>query len=130
MACNGCADDTAQLTRQIEVPEVYALSQQEGCGRFGRFPNLNAGAEYVWLNFKPPEREAVASATATVFNPAKLRDILGINIRFKRANHQLARALRYLWAGRQSNHKTILAPFIRLRLWPKLVVYCAVAVAA
>lgn len=115
--------------RGLGVSGVYALSH-EGRRRFDRFPNLNAEDEYVWLNFKSHERETVASATATVFKPAKLRNILRVNIRWKRSHRQLARAFPDLWASRQGNHKTILTLFKRLKLWPKLVVYCAVVVTA
>ena len=104
---------------------VYALSH-EGRRRFGQFPNIIADDMYVWLNFNSQERETIASAKATVFNPSKLRDILRIKTRSKRGNRQLARAFPYLWATRQSNHQTIVTLFKHLGLWPKLVVYCAV----
>lgn len=108
---------------------VYALSR-EGRQRFDQFPNVIADDMYVQSNFKSYEYETIASAVSTVFKPAKLRDILRINIRVKRGNRQVARVFPNRSRDRRSNHKTILALFARVNLWPKLALYCAVVVIA
>lgn len=108
---------------------VYALSR-EGRQRFDIFPNIIADDMYVQSHFKLHECETVVSAASTVFRPAKLRDILRIDIRVKRGNRQVAHAFPYLSRDRRRNHRTILALFGRLSLWPKLVVYCGVVVIA
>lgn len=108
---------------------VYALSR-EGRLRFGQFPDIIADDMYVQSHFRSHECETVASAASTVFRPAKLRDILRINIRVKRGNHQVARAFPYLSRDRRRNHRTILALFAQFSLWPKLAIYCAVVVMA
>jgi hypothetical protein len=85
---------------------------------------------YVQSNFKSHEYKTVASATTTVFGPAKLRDILRIAIRVKRGHRQIARAFPNRSRDRQSNNKAIVALSKQFTLWPKLAVYCSVMVTA
>ena len=108
---------------------VYALSQQ-GRWRFGAFPDIIADDAYVKVNIKPHECDILASATSTVFKPRTLRDIVRVTTRIKRGHRQVALLFPSLWQARQSNNKAILALGKRLRLWPKLALYCCVVLTA
>ena len=108
---------------------VYALSR-EGRRRFGRFPNIIADDMFVQSNFKSCEYETIESVATTVFGPARLRDILRVRIRIKRGHRQIARAFPDRSRDRQSNNKAIVGLFKRPNLWPQLVLYCAIMIAA
>lgn len=102
---------------------VYALSESAR-RRFGAFPKLVADDTYVRVQFKPDERETVASVSSTVFAPHSLNNLIAIEARADFGSFELARMHPELWQNKgDSNHKALISLFKFPWLWPGLAVY-------
>ncbi len=109
---------------------VYALSES-GRRRFHEFPKLTADDGFVRIQFRQEERETVASVYSTVFAPRALADLVRIKTRSHYGSLELARLFPELWKNRGDDNKTPLLDLFKSPwLWPKLLVYCLVTVAA
>jgi glycosyltransferase involved in cell wall biosynthesis len=109
---------------------VYVLSENAR-RRFHDFPRLVADDTYVRVQFKPNERETVASARSTVFAPRSLRNLIAIEARADFGNFELAEKYPDLWANKgDSNYKAVMGLFKHPFLWPRLLVYFWVRVLA
>jgi glycosyltransferase involved in cell wall biosynthesis len=109
---------------------VYALSDA-GRRRFGEFPNITADDGYVRIQFKPEERETLASANSIVFAPRTIKDLILIRTRAYYGTYELARRFPDLWSNRgESNHKSVASLLGSPSLWLKLLIYCYVNIAA
>lgn len=102
---------------------VYVLSEA-GRRRFGEFPKLVADDTYVRVQFKPTERETVASARSTVFVPRSINNLIAIEARADFGSFELAKMYPELWANKgDDNHKALIRLFRYPWLWPRLSVY-------
>ena len=109
---------------------VYALSEA-GRRRFGKFPDITADDAYVRVQFKPHDRETVASTASTVFPPRTLRNVIAIKARAQYGNLELARLLPELWTNMgQSNHTALVGLLRKPSLWPGLFIYGLVTIQA
>lgn len=109
---------------------IYALSEA-GRRRFGEFPNLTADDAFVRGQFRPHERETLASVSSRVFPPRTLRDMIAVKARAQYGNLELARLYPDLWANRgESNHRALPGLFRYPWLWPRLLVYGLVTLLA
>jgi len=109
---------------------VYALSEA-GRMRFGKFPDIIADDTYVRLQFKPAERETLRDVKSTLFPPRTLRQLIAVRGRVHRGTFELARLFPELSLNRgRSNNRTLISLFKVPRLWPALLIYCWVNVAA
>jgi hypothetical protein len=105
---------------------VYALSEK-GRRRFTQFPDVIADDAYVRLQFKPEERETLSFAKSTVFPPRTIRQLIAVRTRAYTGTFELARRFPELRANKgETNHRTLIALFKELRLWPGLLIYCYV----
>lgn len=109
---------------------IYALSEQ-GRRRFGEFPNVISDDGYVWIQFKPNERETLGNAHSVVFPPRRTMDLVAVTVRVHYGNFELARLYPDLWKNRgESNERALLHLFRYPHLWPALFIYGAVTVRA
>jgi glycosyltransferase involved in cell wall biosynthesis len=109
---------------------VYALSEIARC-RFGAFPSLVADDAYVRVQFKPVERETLASVHSIVFAPHRINNLIAIEARADFGNFELARLYPELWTNKgSSNRKTLIGLLKRPLLWPRLFVYLFVRIIA
>jgi glycosyltransferase involved in cell wall biosynthesis len=110
---------------------VYALSEA-GRRRFGDFPKLVADDVYVRVQFQPQERETLAHVTSTVFAPRTLRQLIAIRVRASYGILELADHFPVLFTKNMddTNLRSILALLRRPTLWPGLIVYLYVNIAA
>lgn len=109
---------------------VYALSEA-GRMRFGTFPDVIADDTYVRLQFKPAERQTLRDARSTLFPPRTLQQLIAVRGRVHAGTLELARLFPELSLNRgRSNNRTLISLFKELRLWPALLIYCCVNVAA
>ncbi|MEH2588326.1 glycosyltransferase [Bradyrhizobium sp. AZCC 1721] len=109
---------------------VYALSEA-GRRRFGQFPHVIADDTYVRLQFKPEERETLPYARSTVFPPRTVLQLIAVRTRAYRGTSELARRFPELRVNRgEGNNRTLIALFKKPHLWPGLLIYCAVNIAA
>jgi glycosyltransferase involved in cell wall biosynthesis len=109
---------------------VYALSEA-GRRRFGDFPKLVADDVYVRVQFQPQERETLAHVTSTVFAPRTLRQLIAIRVR---ASYGILELADHFPVFKQNmddtNLRSIIALLRRPTLWPGLIVYLYVNIAA
>lgn len=110
---------------------VYALSAR-GRQRFGMFPNVISDDGFVRIQFNKEERATLKDHTATVFPPRTLRDLIRTRVRVHVGHVELKQRYPRLWQdnGSSGNIGAIGVLFKQVRLWPPLVIYCAVAIAA
>ncbi len=109
---------------------VYALSE-EGRKRFGDFPKVTADDGYVRIQFRPEERETLASVQSTVFPPRAWKELVATKTRSHYGSFELERDFPDLWKNRgESNKKSILGLFKDPRRWLSLCAYCLVTVTA
>lgn len=109
---------------------VYALSE-DGRRRFGQFPDLTADDTYVRLQFRREERQTLPHVKSTVFAPRTLLQLLAVRTRAYRGTFELARLFPELRANNgAANNRTLVALFKKPRLWPGLLIYCGVNIAA
>ena len=86
---------------------------------------------YVRLQFKPAERETLRDVKSTLFPPRTLRQLIAVRGRVHRGTFELARLFPELSLNRgRSNNRTLISLFKEPRLWPALLIYCWVNVAA
>ena len=105
---------------------VYALSETAR-RRFDHFPQLVADDTYVRVQFKPEERETLASVKSTVFCPRNVKELIVIEARADYGTFELARSFPELWTNKgDSNHKDLIRLFTRPLLWPRLLIYLCV----
>lgn len=109
---------------------VYVLSEIAR-RRFGVFPTLVADDAFVRIQFKPQERETLASVCSTVFAPRKISNLITIETRADFGNFELVRLYPALWANKgDSNRRALISLFARPLLWPPLLVYLYVRILA
>jgi len=109
---------------------VYGLSKV-GRSRFDKFPNIVADDAYVRIQFRPAERETLASITSTVFAPRRIKNLIAIRARIYYGNVELARLFPNLWKNRgESNNKALVRLLRRPALWTKMLVYFYVNIRA
>jgi len=109
---------------------VYALSET-GRRRFRSFPVLTADDGYVRIQFRTDERETLHSASSTVFPPRTLKGLIVTKTRAHYGSSELRSLFPELWKNsHESNDKTLIRLFRNPRLWPKLMIYCAVTAIA
>jgi glycosyltransferase involved in cell wall biosynthesis len=103
---------------------IYALSET-GRKRFGDFPKLIADDLYVRVQFKPEERETLASVTSIVFAPRTLKQLIAIRGRVHYGIFELADRFPNLFKRNidDSNLRTIIALLRKPKLWLGLLVY-------
>ncbi len=109
---------------------VYALSEIAR-QHFDAFPEVIADDTYVRVQFKPEERETVATARSIVFAPRTIKNLISIEARADFGTFELARLYPDLWKNKgDSNHKALMSLFKEPWLWPKLMVYWYVRIIA
>ena len=109
---------------------VYALSEA-GRRRFAQFPDVIADDTYVRLQFKPEERETLASVKSTVFPARTIRQLLAVRTRAYTGTFELARRFPELYVNKgETNNRTLIRLFKEPLLWPGLLIYCYVAIVA
>jgi glycosyltransferase involved in cell wall biosynthesis len=109
---------------------VYALSKA-GRSRFASFPTLVADDTFVRVQFMNFERETVHGATSIVFPPRTIRGLITIEARADFGSLELARRYPLLWKNRgEGNHRQLLFLFRRPALWPRLLAYVLIKIAA
>ena len=109
---------------------VYALSEA-GRHRFGTFPNVTADDAYVRVQFKPHERETLASIHSTVFPARTMGNLIAVTARAQYGNFELARLVPERWTNMgESNHKALVGLFKDPSLWPRLFIYGLVTIQA
>jgi len=109
---------------------VYGLSEI-GRKRFGRFPAVTADDGFVRIQFAAHERATISSAQSIVFAPRTLEDLIAIKSRSHFGSHELARLYPKLWPNRgPSNRRSLLRLFANPLMWPRLAVFCLVALEA
>jgi hypothetical protein len=105
---------------------VYALSEA-GRRRFAEFPDVIADDTYVRLQFRPEERETLASVKSTVFPARTIRQLIAVRSRAHAGTSELARRFPELFVNRgETNHRMLVQLLREPRLWPGLLIYCAV----
>jgi glycosyltransferase involved in cell wall biosynthesis len=109
---------------------VYALSEA-GHGRFSQFPDVIADDTYVRLQFKPEERETLASVTSTVFPARTIRQLIAVRTRAYTGTFELAGRFPELRRNKgETNNRTLIGLFREPRLLPGLLIYCYVNIIA
>jgi glycosyltransferase involved in cell wall biosynthesis len=109
---------------------VYALSEA-GRRRFAQFPDVIADDTYVRLQFKPEERETLASVKSTVFPARTIRQLIAVRTRAYAGTFELARRFPELRVNKgENNNRTLIGLFKESRLWPGLLIYCYVNILA
>src|SRR5262245_48994988 len=82
---------------------IYALSEA-GRNRFGEFPKVTADDGFVRIQFKPKERETLASFNSTVFAPHRIKDLHAIRTRAYYGSVELSRLYPELWRNRGTSN--------------------------
>lgn len=109
---------------------VYALTEA-GRRRFGQFPEVIADDTYVRLQFGPEERETLPDVKSTVFPPRTVLQLIAVRTRAYRGTSELAQRFPELRANKgKANHWTLIALFKQPHVWPGLLIYCCVNIAA
>ena len=109
---------------------VYALSEA-GRRRFAEFPNVIADDTYVRLQFKPEERETLASVKSMVFAPRTIGQLIAVRTRAYNGTFELAARFPELWMNKgEANNRTLIGLFKEPRLWLGLLIYCYVNIFA
>jgi len=109
---------------------VYALSEA-GRRRFGQFPDIIADDTYVRLQFRREERETLPRVRSTVFAPRTLLQLIAVRTRAYRGTLELAQRFPELRVNNgEANSRTLMALFKEPRMWPGLLIYCGVNIAA
>lgn len=109
---------------------VYALSE-DGRRRFGQFPDITADDTYVRLQFRREERETLPYVRSTVFAPRTLLQLIAVRTRAYRGTFELTRRFPELRANKgAANNWTLVTLFKEPHLWPGLLIYCCVNIAA
>jgi glycosyltransferase involved in cell wall biosynthesis len=109
---------------------VYALSEA-GRKRFAQFPDVVADDTYVRLQFRPEERETLASVKSSVFPARTIRQLIAVRSRAHTGTFELAYRYPGLSVNRdETNNRTLIQLFRDPKLWPGLLVYCSVNVLA
>ena len=109
---------------------VYALSEF-GRSRFREFPEITADDGFVRIQFRPEERETLASFSSTVFPPRTIKNLLAIRTRAYLGNFELSKRYPDLWKNRGlSNNRAIIGLLWSYSLWPGLAVYLGVNIIA
>jgi glycosyltransferase involved in cell wall biosynthesis len=109
---------------------VYALSETEH-SRFSEFPAVTADDGFVRLQFKPNERETLASVHSTVFAPRTVKDLIAIKTRSHYGSFELAKLYPQLWDNKGESNNSAVARLIKYPwLWHELATYCWVTITA
>lgn len=109
---------------------VYALSET-GRRRFGPFPDVIADDTYVRLQFRPEERATLPGVKSTVFPPRTLLRLIAVRTRIYRGTFELARRFPELSVNKgEANNRTLVGLVREPQLWPGLLVYFCVNIAA
>ncbi|WP_407180113.1 glycosyltransferase [Bradyrhizobium sp. STM 3562] len=109
---------------------VYALSEA-GRKRFTQFPDVIADDTFVRLQFKPDERETLASVKSRVYPPRTLGQLIKIRSRAYAGTREVANRFPELLVNKgETNNRSLLALLRELHSWPGLLIYCCVNVLA
>jgi glycosyltransferase involved in cell wall biosynthesis len=109
---------------------VYGLSES-GRRRFDSFPNLIADDGFVRLQFETGERTTLQDCYSTVFAPRTVRELIRIKTRSHFGTAQLRQMFPDRWSNRgESNKRALLKLFANPLLWPSLLIYTCVKLAA
>ena len=109
---------------------VYALSEA-GRRRFSQFPDVIADDTFVRLQFRPDERETLATIKSKVFPARTIGQLIAVRTRAHAGTSEVIRRFPELTANRgETNKRTLLGLFTNPLLWPGLSVFCYVNIVA